>query len=1494
MEEFLSEFGPLEVPPEAVPEDTGAADGLGLPGSDGMGARGEDDWLGEALMLPQAKRPRFEHRSAASIAHARAARATQLERAKREAAEASDRQSKSQLSAVCALLPGVAQVAGQPSGVAVGRKKVETLRPQDFAVVVRALHLPTAVGIRLGVNHARLLTAGAKICELRQVRTLARMLNASADALVHPTLGANRSVHTTYVHMWDEVQVKFRWKPSQHYRSGQKALLVPTMVQRGVVSFTLTDKATNSSRTFSEYWLSKPAEVEGTSGAALLPALRKAAPRGFLYDDLPALRATCTQVRSHTFMPLGDSAGSNLLIMKFWGHLWFEEIRTEIPTALYWPDTCGVHHHHRAKVQLAGLRRHTMRHYSISTLNRQHGQQARMVAGVEALIADKCKRKVGPPPECQLPLKLILDVLYDLGAPHHNRKGQAKSQRHSDLVLLGELVNHGLEHEEWVHWCWDEAASAPCCPDEQTTVERTTVAAVHALLMPGDPLPAESRWTNVLANYKTTLLRKVLHGVGIDCFSPETVADEVKYMDADSEGLDDYFKHVLRTRARKTKEYYSDKKNFHELGVYVCLLEVSDSTLLYPLLGDTIRNDPTTPSKLDLLLDPDMSLVATCASELLKLLQTWRVGGRSRRPWCLLEALKAPFDDPAFAVWTRSQVLRLNSALFRRHELRLSAWPYRLYTLASNKFSQEDKCAVAREVSQARREVLDTYSLGVRGLYPNPEQLLSADCQALLQGDFAAHGYGTDFVERLNSELTAGHCRRGPARNMSQAARKSLLAQTVVVHRAHGGEPPLAPGSLQCSAQRERLLCNPLQISSLPSNLAITDDVHADLADSAGALVPLAEGSRNSPSHAGASTPQSFGQVCEFTRPSPAALTTATPPPKVAPQRRGLNPFLLERNKFMKGLKQVKGRTLTEEEIQQGHQDFKQVWERMDKDVFAEAYQEWRSEAPTSQAKPVVPYIPIWGGGCHATPITKEEMHQHITENGWPTSEEIRDEAGGETRAAPDTNVNLESTAGFNLFGISRQARNIDRSATRAPEVFDFVEKGIHNYLSHVGRDAAQAGDILLIIDGPALDGGGWCRMAFLVTGTSFNPKVFDITMLDWMNEEASSAEVLVLPTDVKIASRLCRVGRGAFCIDTRTSDELIDGLLPKMSRMHLSRAAYDPIFPDGTLLWSRITGAEAIGELWRPGMRDILKFRTAGADQQKKANEKLMAKMRSEDPFSDEAQRRLARGVGTRGRGSGARGRASAQRGGRGRGSATQASGCRLVGAPPDAAAEQILALENLPAEAPAQEEYLDVADDASSIQSVADMEIAFELPSAAPAAASGDQSQQCAPPGTVNPDGDVAEVARAFAAAVVSVGLGEDCPAPLAQGSGGSSGSREPPPAPDAAASGGEELLARPVWETLPPPSASGYVYSGGRMVCRIQRDKPKGSVTISCYRHRGCSLMVSQKKAPEDAAVFRWLYEVTESARDSSAEENRVLRDRHMALGRAAWYASRPAAA
>ena len=111
------------------------------------------------------------------------------------------------------------------------------------------------------------------------------------------------------------------------------------------------------------------------------------------------------------------------------------------------------------------------------------------------------------------------------------------------------------------------------------------------------------------------------------------------------------------------------------------IVDIIDSKMMYPLLGDPWPADDDELSKFENLLDPETSLIGNCFAQLHHLLTSWLVDGGDRRPMLVLEAVRAPMTDQAFMRFARSQALRTSSSISRRYDLRYSSWPYPLFTL---------------------------------------------------------------------------------------------------------------------------------------------------------------------------------------------------------------------------------------------------------------------------------------------------------------------------------------------------------------------------------------------------------------------------------------------------------------------------------------------------------------------------------------------------------------------------------------------------------------------------------------------------------------------------------------------------------------------------------------------------------------------------------------------------------------------------------------------
>lgn len=310
----------------------------------------------------------------------------------------------------------------------------------------------------------------------------------------------------------------------------------------------MIDEATGTSTNFSEAWLCKPFQVSATSASGLLPAIERNISPCFRLDQIDKLIETSRSVSSLSFLPLCDRASGNLGILRYWAWLVERLFRDHgVNNILIFPDVCGAHNHHRAKLCLKELRPHTMRHFSVANLYRLESVQCRILRRVEVLVSESVHRRIGPPQGNFVTLYAAIDLLFDFNAPHHKRgpKKENFSQRHSDLLALAEMVNGDLR-QGWTHWCWQTSATrpGPCCSSHADCVDKTISAVANAMFGQSDAIPAESRWTSVLSNLKQTVMRRIVYNVGIasfDLVGDDSGPTEDGQLDVDAEAADSYF-----------------------------------------------------------------------------------------------------------------------------------------------------------------------------------------------------------------------------------------------------------------------------------------------------------------------------------------------------------------------------------------------------------------------------------------------------------------------------------------------------------------------------------------------------------------------------------------------------------------------------------------------------------------------------------------------------------------------------------------------------------------------------------------------------------------------------------------------------------------------------------------------------------------------------------------------------------------------------------------
>lgn len=161
-----------------------------------------------------------------------------------------------------------------------------------------------------------------------------------------------------------------------------------------------------------------------------------------------------------------------------------------------------------------------MRPYGLAKLLRPRGIQSKVMHRLEALIATRLAHIEGsPPPHDGLDVNTVVEDLFKPAAAFHDRK-RGKSQKLDELQRLCGMLNSDLlaGRQAVTHFCWDSGRGVLCCADRDERVSKMVHACASALFGEADPIPAESHWTNALANMKKLLLRACTKRLGLDAF----------------------------------------------------------------------------------------------------------------------------------------------------------------------------------------------------------------------------------------------------------------------------------------------------------------------------------------------------------------------------------------------------------------------------------------------------------------------------------------------------------------------------------------------------------------------------------------------------------------------------------------------------------------------------------------------------------------------------------------------------------------------------------------------------------------------------------------------------------------------------------------------------------------------------------------------------------------------------------------------------------------
>lgn len=444
-------------------------------------------------------------------------------------------------------------------------------------------------------------------------------------------------------------------------------------------------------------------------------------------------------------------------------------------------------------------------------------------------------------------------------------------------------------------------------------------------------------------------------------------------------------------------------------------------------------------------------------------------------------------------------------------------------------------------------------------------------------------------------------------------------------------------------------------------------------------------------------------------------------------------------------------------------------------------------------------------------------------------------------------------------------------------------------------RAEADSSEVMVMFQGERAQlGGGVGRVVAVLSGTCYMPKVCDLALCEFSSATDERAPDLPIPCLVRLSTRACRVSDRFNCFDIRTSSEFALLLDATFSNLRLFKLSYFvDLEVDGSLCWSRLTGATDLGNFWEAGQKKPWSPQArgeSGMERDFERQRRTLKNLKLGDPFAEvqdgpapTSSRRQAYGATTA---------ASDAR-------ASHAKRARYAAAS-SSDTPALVAMQGAPTDGPSAlvelgdggEGVMDLVDDERADLDDDDlMELAatyaHELgPPVSPAGIIADVEERVAEslvPETADPD-TVRAVGAEVEQAAQAAGLGEQLEEVEASGAGAGIAPTDAPPAE-------KDLLpppAREPWELMSEPSASGYLYFEGRSVMRIQRGKPTGRLTLTCFRHPGCNLLINLPRAPNDLELKKWLFEVEPAPAGASMAERQALAKRHVQLARARWTA------
>lgn len=551
-----------------------------------------------------------------------------------------------------------------------------------------------------------------------------------------------------------------------------------------------------------EHFTAPPLQMEGKTAGDLRKVMLVSHPFSgpIQIEDRAAMHSLAGSVDAMVLTCWPDCASTNARWMK---HVAGVSLRDAWPRNLLFDaqEVCLLHQIHRIKVGCMEAQAMVGLLFCFSKLARSGSLFKTLIDRIASFCEERLVvfEGVPPPDDATAAGQNLFDTLFDLGGDHHNRgnDGRHKSQLWKDVQSLLAIDNSGFaDRTQIIHYCWSRETGR-CCDDVEDCKAKAQGAYVNLLVSHCWPEGTLSRWTHVRTLLSMVASGFVCRGIIASCLLPlleetpaeaERARDKAGRVPVEAAGAGESDRQVKHSvRKSKVRQWLGKPETPWQVGVVFLSMSIIDRVVYFLMTGGQ-GCEPRRPGTVARAQEPIhirrlLELVRSCQESFCELLQGF--GDMANRGHRLLRGMGIPEDalqSQECLRFMRRIVLKMSIGLFRRFELRLNAWPYRLWILTEEGMPAQMKSDAVDAFLGSPECCLGWFGSGLRSLFPARADWEGSLSKLVLSTWMRTMLWSIYGCEREHSAVRRLVTGVGPARNFTLAARDRIIENTRAIH----------------------------------------------------------------------------------------------------------------------------------------------------------------------------------------------------------------------------------------------------------------------------------------------------------------------------------------------------------------------------------------------------------------------------------------------------------------------------------------------------------------------------------------------------------------------------------------------------------------------------------------------------------------------------------------------------------------------------------------